>query len=629
MEDLNIILDFDSTFIQVEGLEELASLSLKQHPDREKLLADLHQKTILGMEGKAPYSQVLKERVDVICANRKHVEKLSGQLSLKVTPSILRNKKFFKNYSDKIYIFSGGFIEFIWPIVEPFGIRRDHVFANSFTFDYAGNIVGFDEKNPLSTEGGKAKLLDQLNLNGNTVIIGDGYTDYEATLSGSGRKFFAFTENVYRKPVVEKADRELKNFDDFFKAYPLSDEIASSTKRMKALLLENIHPISQHSFISEGFDVETISTALSEEELLKIIPEVSVLGIRSKTVISEKVLDKAVNLQAIGSFCIGTDVVDLKACLKRGIAVFNAPYSNTRSVVELAIGEIIILLRKIFEKSGKLHKGTWDKGAGGSVEVRGKRLGIIGYGKIGSQLSTLAEALGMQVYFYDCADKLPLGNAIKCDSLEEVLRKVDVLSIHVDGRKENHGLIGKKEFECMRDGAIFLNLSRGNVVDLDELAAHLKNGKLRGAAVDVYPEEPKGPGEEFSSKLQGLPNVILTPHIGGSTQEAQENIGGFVTSSILSYLHNGSSRASVNFPEVRLPSMKHTHRLIHIHENVSGMLAQVSSILAAHEINIEGQYLKTNEKVGYVIIDTNSTLSPSLLDELRNIPHTIRVRSLY
>ena len=216
MEDLNIVLDFDSTFIQVEGLEELASLSLKQHPDREKLLADLHQKTVLGMEGKLPYSQVLKERVDIIYATRKHVEKLAAHLSLKVTPSILRNKKFFKQYADNIYIFSGGFIEFVWPIVEAFGLRRDHVFANSFTYDYAGNIVGFDENNPLCSEKGKAKLLDQLNLNGNTVIIGDGYTDYEATLSGRGRKFFAFTENVSRKPVVEKAEKELKSFDDFF-----------------------------------------------------------------------------------------------------------------------------------------------------------------------------------------------------------------------------------------------------------------------------------------------------------------------------------------------------------------------------------------------------------------------------
>lgn len=628
MDDLHIVIDFDSTFIQVEALEELASISLGESKNKEDIIRKLQENTKQSMEGKLSYARALKEKIDLLKANKEQLHKLTEVLKNKITPSIERNKGFFGEFSDRIYIVSGGFKEFIWPIIEPFSLLKEHLFANSFLFDYDGNIVGYNESNVLSQNEGKSKLLDKLSFKGETIIIGDGYTDYEASLSQKNRRFFAFTENIRREPVVKMAEREIDNFDLFIKDY-FPSKSAVKKLRKKALLLENIHSETVKQFTKKGFEVELLPSALSEEELIEKIQDISILGIRSKTRITKKILDHAEKLIAIGSFCIGTDNIDANACLKKGVATFNAPYSNTRSVVELAMGEIIMLLRKIFVRNEKLHRGVWDKGASGSVEVREKKLGIIGYGNIGSQLSVLAEAMGMQVCYYDLSDKLPLGNAKKCDSLSELLKNSDVVSIHVSGEMENVKMIGEEEFKIMKEGSIFLNLSRGEIVDLSSLAKYIKNGTIRGAALDVFPNEPKGPNETFSSDLQKLPNVILTPHIGGSTMEAQESIAYFVSKCLLDYFYTGSSRSSVNFPEVRLPGMKHTHRLIHLHKNVSGILAEISGILAKHKINIEGQYLKTNDKVGYVIVDTNSPYTTSLIEELRSIENTIRVRTLY
>lgn len=400
-------------------------------------------------------------------------------------------------------------------------------------------------------------------------------------------------------------------------------------ENINVLLLENIHPNAALIYRNQGIPVRTIDASLDEEELCRQIKGVSILGIRSKTQITRKVLDCADQLLAIGAYCIGTQQIDIKACTERGIVIFNAPYSNTRSVVELVLGEIIMLIRGIFDKSAKLHQGIWEKSAKGTYEIRGKRLGIVGYGNIGAQLSVLAEAVGMQVYYHDLEEKLALGNARKCDSLEELLSTVDVVTIHVDDRPENRQLIGKREFELMKDGVVFLNLSRGFVVDMKALVEYIQKGKIRGAAVDVFPEEPKRNREPFRTELQQLPNVILTPHIGGSTEEAQQNIADFVSGKLLDFVFNGGTTLSVNFPNLQLPEIKDAHRLIHLHHNVPGILAKINNILAANSINIVGQYLKTNELIGYVITDISREYGPEVISEIGNIPGTIHVRIVY
>jgi len=397
----------------------------------------------------------------------------------------------------------------------------------------------------------------------------------------------------------------------------------------KVLLLEHIHPDAYPVFSNGDFKLEILDGALDEDELCQKIKDVSILGIRSKTRVTRKILTFADKLEVIGAYCIGTNQIDLRQASSQGVAVFNAPYSNTRSVVELVLGEIIMLIRGVFEKSNQLHQGVWLKSAEGTYEVRGKRLGIIGYGNIGAQLSVLAESLGMQVYYYDIVDKLALGNAKRCDSLQQLLEKVDIVTVHVDGRPENKGLIGENQFQLMKDGVIFLNLSRGFVVDIPALVKFLDNGKIKGAAVDVFPVEPKQNNEQFGSELQNFPNVIITPHIGGSTEEAQRNIAEFVTHKIVDFVQNGSTMLSVNFPNLQLPEILNAHRLVHVHQNVPGILARINNIFAANSINIEGQYLKTNEHLGYVITDIGIEYERDVIEKIKMIPGTIRVAILY
>lgn len=405
--------------------------------------------------------------------------------------------------------------------------------------------------------------------------------------------------------------------------------ISYPKNRINILLLENVHPVAVESLREEGFNVETEKGALSEKELSERIKDVSVLGIRSKTQVTKKVLQNANRLMTIGAFCIGTNQIDLQFATEKGIAVFNAPFSNTRSVVELAVAEMIMLIRNIPDKSTKMHQGIWDKSAQGSYEIRGKKLGIVGYGNIGTQLSVLAEALGMNVLYYDREEKLGLGNATKCRSLSELLEQADVISLHVDGRQSNTNMIGSREFRAMKNGVIFINLSRGHVVDIQALRENILSGKVAGCAIDVFPLEPATNAEEFVSELRGLPNTLLTPHIGGSTSEAQENIGYFVPGKITDYINTGSTSNSVNFPNLTLPTLKDAHRLIHIHENVPGILAKINRLLADLGINIVGQYLKTNETIGYVITDIDKAYNKEVIKELKKIEHTIKFRILY
>jgi D-3-phosphoglycerate dehydrogenase / 2-oxoglutarate reductase len=397
---------------------------------------------------------------------------------------------------------------------------------------------------------------------------------------------------------------------------------------LNVLLLESVHPDGQARLSAAGHHVESVSGALDEDELARRMSTVDILGIRSKTQVTEAVLEAAPNLTAVGAFCIGTNQVDLAACTRRGIPVFNAPFSNTRSVVELALAELISLTRRLTDKNAALHAGVWDKSAAGSHEVRGRRLGIVGYGNIGAQLSVLAEDLGMTVCFYDIADKLALGNARRCGSLDELLENVDVVTLHVDGRPGNSGLFGEPQFARMRDGSLLLNLSRGFTVDHGALRRHLESGHLAGAAIDVFPDEPNRRGDEFTSELRGLPNVILTPHIGGSTEEAQADIGQFVAAKLVDYAAAGSTSMSVNYPGVALPEREGMHRLVHLHRNTPGVLATINGLLADHRVNIEGQMLGTRGDVGYVITDIGTDYTDDVIAKLQELPETIRLRLL-
>ena len=396
----------------------------------------------------------------------------------------------------------------------------------------------------------------------------------------------------------------------------------------RALLLENIHPDARARLAKDGCQVDTLPRALTEDELVSAVDGVQLLGIRSGTHVTERVLDAAPGLLAIGAFCIGVNQIDLAAASRRGVAVFNAPFSNTRSVVELALAEIIALTRRLTDKNRQMHAGEWDKSAAGSHEVRGRRLGIVGYGNIGGQLSVLAEALGMTVVFFDTADKLALGNARRCGTLQELLEISDVVTLHVDGRPGNSGLFGAAEFDAMKPGSLFLNLSRGFVVDHASLRRHIESGRLAGAAVDVFPAEPRGRGEEFVSALRGLPNVVLTPHVGGSTEEAQQDIGEFVAGKLLDYLDTGATSLSVNLPGVALPVVPGTHRLVHLHQNVPGVLAKINQLLAEHDANIEGQLLGTRDELGYVLTDIGTEYTAGMLARLQAMDVTIRLRTV-
>ena len=396
---------------------------------------------------------------------------------------------------------------------------------------------------------------------------------------------------------------------------------------MKALLLENIHPDAERLLSERGIEVSSVKGALDEDELRAALPGVQLLGIRSKTNVTRSVLDECPELLAVGAFCIGTNQIDIAAASGNGTAVFNAPFSNTRSVVELVIAEIIALARHLTDKNAAMHAGVWDKSAKGAHEVRGRTLGIVGYGNIGSQLSVVAEALGMRVLFYDVADKLALGNARRCASLEELLSEAETVSLHVDGRPGNAGLFGAEEFAKMRPRSLFLNLCRGIVVDHNALREHLLSGHIAGAAVDVFAEEPKAAGDLFSSGLQNLPNVILTPHIGGSTEEAQQDIGRFVAGKLREYATTGTSTMSVNLPQVQTDDVGNRSRILHVHHNVPGVLATVNGVLADYGVNIESQVLSTRGDLGYVVTDIGGELSPEVVEKLRGLSETVRLRA--
>lgn len=624
-----IVLDFDSTIVACEALDELAKLVLARARDRDALLERIEATTRAGMDGSLPIDRSLEVRLSLLRIREADLARLVPILKRAITPSFRRNRAFLRRHADSIHVITSGFLEYVVPVIESLGLRSEHVHANRLTFDRDGYVDGFDRARPTSRPRGKVAALQALRPSTPVDVIGDGMTDLEMRESGLVRQFYAFVEHVERPAVMERADRVIRSFDEYLWLNRLPGATSFPKSKINVLLLENVHADAVAAFRAEGFRVQALSDALDEGELVDRIREVAILGIRSKTRVTPKVLAAAERLLAIGAFCIGTEQIDLDDAAARGIAVFNAPFSNTRSVVELAIGEMIVLLRRTCESSNALHRGEWRKSAAGCFEIRGKRLGIVGYGAIGSQLSVVAESLGLEVLYHDLAERLALGNARRATSLKDLLQKSDIVSLHVDGRAANRNLIGDRELAQMRRGAILLNLSRGSVVDLDALGRALSSGRLAGAAVDVFPEEPKGSRDEFRSPLQGMPNVLLTPHVGGSTAEAQQNIGRFVSNRLIEYVNGGDTDGAVNFPRIQLPKLQGAHRLLHVHRNVPGILARINGICAAHRLNILGQHLKTDERIGYVIIDVNKRYDDAVIAELRAIPETIRFRVLY
>ena len=606
------VFDFDSTLTKVEALDVLAEITLTNNPNKNAIIQEIIDITNLGIDGEISFTESLERRIQLLKANKSDLSSLVNALKKQVSKSIESNKSFFEDFAENIYVISCGFKEFIDPIVKEYNIPSERVFANTFEFATDGEIIGFDANNPLSKHNGKIQCLKDMNLEGEIQVIGDGYSDYVTREAGIADTFFAYTENVSREKTTENADHIAPNLDEFLYVNDLPRNISYPKNRIKILLLENVHSDAFKKLSKDGFTVETVSKSLSEDELIEKIKDVHVLGIRSKTNVTKRVIEAAERLMVVSAFCIGTKQIDLEACKENGVVVFNAPYSNTRSVVELAIGEIIMLMRSVFQRSTEIHNGQWNKTAAGSREVRGKKLGIVGYGNIGKQLSILAEALGMDVCYYDVEDKLALGNATKIDELSELLAVSDVVTLHVDDNSSNKNFFGEKEISQMKDGAHLVNLSRGFVVNIEALVTALKSGKLAGAAVDVYPEEPRKNGE-FYTDLKGLPNVILTPHVGGSTEEAQRDIADFVPSKIMAYINSGNTVDAVNFPNIRLPRQTKAHRFLHIHKNVPGVMAKINKVLAEYNLNIIGQYLSTDSSVGYVITDLDKEYNTCLL----------------
>ncbi|CAI8289126.1 MAG: D-3-phosphoglycerate dehydrogenase [Polaribacter sp. SA4-10] len=624
----NYIFDFDSTLTKVEALDILAEITLVNNPKKDTIIQEIIDITNLGIDGEISFTTSLEKRIQLLKANKADLNPLVEALKKQVSKSIESNKAFFETYANDIYVISCGFKEFIDPIVAEYNIPSERVFANTFEFANDGEIIGFDATNPLSQHNGKIACLKGMNLSGEIQVIGDGYSDYVTREAGVADTFFAYTENVSREKTTENADHIAPNLDEFLYVNKLPRNISYPKNRIKILLLENVHPDAFEKLSKDGFSVETVTRSLSEDELIEKIKDVHVLGIRSKTKVTKKVIAAAEKLMTVGAFCIGTKQIDLEACKENGIVVFNAPYSNTRSVVELAIGEIIMLMRSVFQRSTELHNGQWNKTAQGSKEVRGKKLGIVGYGNIGKQLSILAEALGMHVFYYDIEDKLGLGNATKVNDLSELLAISDVVTLHIDDNAANKNFFGKKEISQMKDGAVLVNLSRGFVVDILALKEALESGKISGAAVDVYPDEPAKNGE-FITELKGLNNVILTPHVGGSTEEAQKDIADFVPNKMMAYINSGNTVDAVNFPNIRLPRQTKAHRFLHIHKNVPGVMAKINKVLAKFDMNITGQYLSTDDRVGYVITDLDKEYNQNVLNKLRAVEGTIKFRVLY
>lgn len=598
MQEPWFVIDFDSTFTQVEAMEELAAISLKNDPEKDTIIEQIKHLTDLAMDGKMPFNNSLKARIALLSAKKYHLNMLVNKLRKKVSPSFVRNKDFFKKYQGRILIISGGFKEFIAPVVKSFYIDNECIYANTFTYDNKNNIVGADEKNPLAQDGGKVKLLKQLKLKGPIYVIGDGYTDYEIKESGIAQQFFAFTENIARERVIAKADYIAPSLDEILYKMKLPMALSYPKSRITTILLGKETFIAEPYFKLEGYHVikrENI-TAKVNAELSNASIIVSSLN---NELIKINSYNKLISLAVWGS---NNNQFDHTIAQKMAVPIFNAPYANTRSVVELALGFIFQLARQT------------------NTEIRGKKIGIIGYGNAGSLLGVLAQNLGMDVLYYDETDKVPLGNAITCKTLPDLLKRSHFVVLL--NSKTNGYLITERELKLMPLKSCLINLSYDNEVNINDAIKFINNKKLTGFAMDFNEQQA-------FNNTKSNNQFIATLNQRNNTLETQQNIAQYTSEKIIQYINTGNVSSSINFPEIQLPALQNSHRFIHIHKNIPGLLAQINAVLAKHNINIIGQYLKTNESLGYVITDVVKKYDNQVINELKNITATIKFRVIY
>lgn len=642
----NLIFDFDSTMLKVEAIEILVEIGLEKFEasERQFRLDSLKSLAMRTEAGEIARGHKMNEQLLTAKINRDDVDKAARKIYAYQDPNVKESITTLQQLNKQIFIFSRGFDELVFPITNYLAIPERNVFVNHLVYDAEGNVTKVDDSNPLFLLNGKVYLAESLQsqgrLVGSTAVIGNCLADLSIRKSNIADYFIYYSANLQQESVRKEADFFIDHFEQLLPLIcsTINAKIKLNTKHKATIfekkgnyqivLLENIHKNAQKKLSKNQFNIKSYAHTAKGEHLYELTADSHVIGIRSKTQIRAADLSQMPDLTAIGCFCIGTDQVDLIAAANQGIPVFNAPYANTRSVAELVVGEVVMLMRHAFEKSTALHESQWLKSARDCHEVRGKVVGIVGYGHIGSQVSILFENLGMHVIFYDIVDKLPLGNARPVDSLDELLQSADVVTLHVPDTPLTRNMISEPQLDLMKPSSFLINTSRGKVVDLNALAETLRDGKLGGAAVDVFPNEPVSSNDTFSFPLQGLPNVILTPHIGGSTQEAQAAIAQDVSSKIEKFLKTGSTLGAINFPEVELALMENTHRVLHVHKNVPGVLSKINDVFSRHNINIEAQMLKTQGTIGYLIVDVNTDVSEQVADLLARITETIKVRRI-
>jgi D-3-phosphoglycerate dehydrogenase / 2-oxoglutarate reductase len=607
LKDIWYVFDFDSTFTQVEAMEELAAISLENDPEKDVFIEKIKQLTDLAMEGKMPFGKSLKARIALLSAKKYHLSMLVNKLRKRVSPSFVRNKQFFKEHKGRVLIISGGFREFIEPVVKAYHIEPDCVFANTFVYDKKNNIIGADEHNLLAQEQGKVKLLKQLKLSGKVIMIGDGYTDYEVFAHGLANDFYAYTENISRPRVLEQAKKVAPSLDEILFSQRLPMSISYPKSRITAVLVGEATWLSASYFKREGYSVQTVKTIdalinkglsgavnciLFDPKLNEQTKLLSFIAEHPSKVLSVGVWGELVRPEAI------------KKIEHTGVAIFGSRYAHTRSVAELSLHYLLYFSRKKEE------------------ELFGKRLGIIGYGHSGSLLSVLAGYLGLEVYYYDIDQKPAIGAAKQVRNLGDLLKKSDFL-VNVAGNRFGQGVfIGNKELNQLPKGAVLVHLGYDSSVDFMAVEKALSTGKLSGFYADILDESSVG-------KAKFKANGIITYGERLKTRQVQQNIALGLSEAILNYVNTGETKFCLNLPEVQLPLLHQSHRFIHIHKNKPGVLSQINRIIGKHSINILGQYLKTNEHLGYVITDVSKAYSAELIEELKQIPETVRFRVLY
>ncbi len=640
----NIIFDFDSSIVTVKSVEFLLKTAIQQSgKERSVRLERLYELNGQIMEGKRLVGDALSCVLELAPLNLADVERAAEQMIRYVRPRVRETITDLLAREKKLFVFSVGIDKMVVPLARRLGIPANNIFTNNLRFNQKGRVTGFDDSNPLFSNVGKLYLAEKLSkagrLDGGTAVVGDSLADLAICKNKIGDMFVYFAGPTVWEDTRRQADFSVDRFDRLLPLFCSDDELSHDkagalvsgdepeTKKPSILLLENVHHRAEEKLREAGYDVALEKSAWEEEKLCRSV-HVNVLGIRSRTRLSRRAIMEMKQLWVIGAFCIGTNQIDLVAATEAGIPVFNAPYANTRSVAELVVGEVIMLMRRTFEKSSAAHQGRWLKSAHGAREIRGKTVGIVGYGRIGSQVSVLLENMGMSVLYFDIVDKLPLGNAKAVDTLQEVLENADIVTLHVPDTPITQGLIGKKELSMMKCGVCLINASRGKVVDLEALRQSMDSGHIAGAALDVFPEEPARAEDIFHTPMQGAPNVILTPHIGGSTLEAQENIAEYISSKFEKFIRTGSTIGSVNLPEMELPRIQGTHRILHVHRNVPGVLAKINSVFARRNINVEGQILQTKGSIGYLIVDVDQDVADQVLNLLTAVTETIKVRKI-